>query len=553
MKKTIFFLSLYFALSGAILAQNNSWIWSTSAGTQDNEEGSSVMCMDGSNGTISAGHFSGSDIIFPSGMYSNVNPGFKDFYVVQYDQTGNIVWIKLGHGNKDEYITGICQSSNGNFFIAGIYTSDTLIMGNNTLVKPSGNNSDIFLAKLNSNGNVQWLKGFGGSSYEIAIQLESDFNGGVILSGNYFGNGFSIGSTVLDFTGGKEAFIARIDGSGNGIWAVSSIGQLDESISDFTVHPVNGIDFCGSFNSYNSLFATSGLYNTSFDSTSDLYYGNMDLQGNINFINSLTGVGEDNGGHIEIDPSGNILLAVYSNSDIIEFENSQITLDGGNPCVLLCEINQSNTVIWSQVLPCSGLVEVSGLELNPVSGNLYLALNYGVPNSQAATLTADSQQFTSQGYYDLFLSEWDLNGSLIEGQSLGGMFNEKWNSISLSLQTGWLHTTGYYESPTLFLCTYPLQNSGSHDAFTAVYGDVTTTASEEIRDNNNLMLFPNPSSGVVKLLNFKSGSKIEIFDSAGRIAQFSIHDGFITIHQKGIYSVKITEANRTSVKKLIIN
>jgi len=553
MKKSIFLFLLFVTLSGAIIAQSNSWIWSSNAGTQSNEEGTAVMFEDGTNATISAGFFSGSEIIFPIGMYSNSSPGFKDFYVAKYDQSGNIDWIKFGHGNKDEYITGICPGSNGYFFISGVYTSDTLVMGNNTLIKPNGNNSDIFLAKLNSNGNVQWLKGFGGSSYEVTVKMESDLNGGVILSGNYYGNGFTLGSTTLDFMGGKEAFISRFDGTGNPLWVVTSTGNINESFTDFTVDPVLGINLCGNFNSSYASVNNYSIYNTTFDSTSDLFYGNIDLQGNVIWVNSLIGAGEDNNGFIQIDPLGNTCMAFYSTSDMIEFENSQVTLDAGNPCVLLCQFNQANSVIWSQVLSCSGMVEISGLKINPQTASLFLLLNYGTLNSQTSTLTASSQQFTSQGYSDLFLSEWDNNGLLISGESDGGMFNEKWRSVSYCPQTGWIHTTGYYESPILQLGNYTMQNSGIHDAFSAVYGDISTTTTELSFQSQDLTIFPNPSQGWVTISEWTEGTNIEVFDCTGKALSITNHAGNFNIPQKGIYMLRISSSEKTVVKKLVIN
>jgi hypothetical protein len=553
MKKSVFFLSLYFALSGVILAQTNSWIWSSNAGTQANEEGTAVMFEDGTNGTISAGLFSGSEIVFPTGMYSNSSPGFKDFYVVNYDQSGNIDWIKFGHGNKDEYITGICPAANGYFFISGVYTSDTLVMGNNTLIKPNGNNSDIFLAKLNSNGNVQWLKGFGGSNYEVTLKMESDFNGGVILSGNYYGNGFTLGSTSLDYSGGNETFISRFDGLGNPIWAISLNGTQNEKITDFVVDPTQGISFCGNFNSNYASFNNYSLYNTALDSTSDLIYGNIDLQGNINWVKNLLGTGNDENACIQIDPMGLCYLAVFSTSDMIEFENSQITLDAGNPCVLLCQFNQSNSVIWSQVITCSGIIDISGLEFNPQSSSLILLLNYGTLNSQTSTLTASSQQFTSQGYTDMFLSGWDNNGILLSGESIGGMFNEKWRSVSYCPQTGWIHTTGYFESPILQLGNYTMQNSGIHDAFSAVYGDISTSTSELNFQSQDLTIFPNPSQGWVMISEWTEGTNIEVFDCTGKALLITNHAGNFNIPQKGIYIVRISSSERTIVKKLVIN
>ena len=114
----------------------------------------------------------------------------------------------------------------GNTFIAGGLEA-TIMLGSTMLFIPAGGSEvDIYLAKLDAKGNVQWAQQFGSQQDQIGngLALAVDVNGDVVLSG-YF-----LGQDKIDFGAGSIAagpFLAKFDGSGVPQWSMSLGSSLN--------------------------------------------------------------------------------------------------------------------------------------------------------------------------------------------------------------------------------------------------------------------------------------------------------------------------------------
>ncbi len=88
----------------------------------------------------------------------------------KFDDDGNLEWIKVFGGVRDDYFSNCAQASNGDYVIIG-YTES---FGNA--------HGDYYLVKTDSLGNLKWQKTYGGSNIEIgaAILISND---GYVLGG----------------------------------------------------------------------------------------------------------------------------------------------------------------------------------------------------------------------------------------------------------------------------------------------------------------------------------------------------------------------------------
>ncbi len=138
------------------------------------------------------------------------------------DSNGNWLWAKQAGGTSEEWGIGVAVDSNGNSYVTGFY-QESATFGTITLTSSGGN--DIFVAKLDSNGNWLWAKQAGGTSYDEGVSIAVDTNGNSYVTGDFSGSA-TFGTTTLTSSGEGDIFVAKMDISGNWLWAQQAGEQI---------------------------------------------------------------------------------------------------------------------------------------------------------------------------------------------------------------------------------------------------------------------------------------------------------------------------------------
>ena len=104
------------------------------------------------------------------------NHGNDDYWITKINPTGNVEWQKSLGGNQNDRPNGIQQTQDGGYIVAGSSTS------NNGDVSGNHGNSDFWVVKLNSVGNITWQKSLGGSDLDIGRSIQQTSDGGYIVA-----------------------------------------------------------------------------------------------------------------------------------------------------------------------------------------------------------------------------------------------------------------------------------------------------------------------------------------------------------------------------------
>ncbi|MBK7040800.1 MAG: hypothetical protein IPH46_10095 [Bacteroidetes bacterium] len=99
---------------------------------------------------------------------------------------------------------------------------DSVKFGNTTLT--SAGDHDMFIAKMDSTGQWIWAKNAGGQDFDAATSIAVDYQGNVLICGG-FGGSFQMGATTLTAIGLNDVFVAKLDSSGNWLWVSTAGGQ----------------------------------------------------------------------------------------------------------------------------------------------------------------------------------------------------------------------------------------------------------------------------------------------------------------------------------------
>jgi len=199
------------------LAKYNSegaLMWVRQAGGTDDDCGAALTVKNGNiyiAGTIIRMAFFDDDT-----LYCGYDVWSEDIFVACYSPGGDCMWAKLGAGDKRDYVNDIHADPNGDIYITGTFTSGTLTFGSTDIFRSAGS---MYVAKFNPNGDLDWARANGTSSYVHGQGVAADANGNYYVTGYYTG-AVSFDSTALSNYGDYEDFfLTRFDPEGNCCWA----------------------------------------------------------------------------------------------------------------------------------------------------------------------------------------------------------------------------------------------------------------------------------------------------------------------------------------------
>jgi hypothetical protein len=135
--------------------------------------------------------------------------GFADVWVFKLDKNGNKEWDRAFGGSKYNGASSIQQTTDLGYIVAG-YTES----------KGAGKR-DVWIIKLDKNGNKEWDKTFGGSKYDEAKSIQQTSDGGYIVAGY----------TELKGAGQDDAWLIKLDKNGNKEWDKTFGGSEKDGFS----------------------------------------------------------------------------------------------------------------------------------------------------------------------------------------------------------------------------------------------------------------------------------------------------------------------------------
>ncbi len=169
--------------------------------------------------------------------------GQRDLFIARLDPNGNFIWAKSEGSVANDELYGVAID-NPRIYYTGIF-NDNFTMGPISVNTYGG--QDILVACTDTAGNYLWATANGGgSSDDIGYDVATDHNGGVYVSGNYNGPA-TFGSTNL--TGQNGAFLVKYDIISIQQWVKkvvgSAVGASGKSLSANTSPEiVMGSSFC---------------------------------------------------------------------------------------------------------------------------------------------------------------------------------------------------------------------------------------------------------------------------------------------------------------------
>lgn len=177
------------------------------------------------------------------GIFSITAIDSDDTLVARYSHDGNCLWVEQA-GPK--YPNAIFTDSQGNSYVTGKFFGEA-VFGSFTL--ESWGNCDIFVAKIGPMGSWLWAKNAGGPSDDgdgIGIGANSDND--IFITG-YFEDTVAFGEFILTSYGERDIFVTKMDSQGNWLWAEQAGGSAQDTGKDICIDQYGNSFVTGLFSS----------------------------------------------------------------------------------------------------------------------------------------------------------------------------------------------------------------------------------------------------------------------------------------------------------------
>lgn len=199
---------------------NGRYEWVEAAGGSGYDSGINIEAApDGE--LIWAGYYTEEARMFERRVASE---GYEDIFVMKLEEDGSVNWLATAGGEMSDIANDVSIDPSGNVLVTGSFEGAAQFDG--VTVKSSGA-SDIYLAKYNSEGAIQWVRQAGGREDDEALSVATDEYGNSYLTGGFEETAW-FDNTALESVGAEDLFLARYDANGSLVSVGSEGGeQLD--------------------------------------------------------------------------------------------------------------------------------------------------------------------------------------------------------------------------------------------------------------------------------------------------------------------------------------
>jgi hypothetical protein len=146
-----------------------------------------------------------------TGNKSSGNLGVRDIWVVKIDANGNKLWDHTFGGTSVDYFAALQLSGDGGYLLGGSSASGP---GGN---KTSANfgDQDYWVVRIDANGNKLWENSFGGTAYDYLAGIQATSDSGYLLAG---GSQSGVSGNKISPGDGNDYWLVKIDANGNKLW-----------------------------------------------------------------------------------------------------------------------------------------------------------------------------------------------------------------------------------------------------------------------------------------------------------------------------------------------
>jgi len=303
-------------------------------------------------------------------------------------------------GNSYDYAYSIQQATDSGYIVAGYSTSFDWP-------------DNVYILKLDSNGNLAWQRTYGGSGYDFGFSVDQTTDGGYIV----------VGGTSSFKVSNLDVYLLKLNSDGSLAWQNTFGGNIDDYALSVQQTTDGGYIVAG----------VTGLFESG---SSDAYVLKLDSDGSLEWQKTFGGSGNDWASSIQQTTDGGYIVAGVTTS-----------FGAGDCDVYVLKINPDGSLAWEKTFGGNGEDQAASIQQTTDGGYIVA----GVTTS-----------FGASGY-DVYVLKLNSDGSLAWQKTYGGSGSDLANSIQQTTDGGYIvaGNTWPFGAGNYDVCVLKLNSDGS--------------------------------------------------------------------------------------------
>lgn len=452
--------------------------------------------------------------------------GVRDAFVMKLTPAGEIEWLQTFGGSRSDSPNSAVETTDSAILVAGRTDSgDGDFEDGNEFVE------DIFVIRLSSSGETEWLHTFGGTDYDAANAIAATDDGGSIVTGE-------ISSGDGDFDGldpnNFDIFAMKLSPSGEMEWIELFGGSATDTGHDIIQTDDGGYILTGSAGSLGGDFdgLTQGLY--------DIFAIKLSPEGDTEWISTFGGMDTDIGNSVLQVQDGGFLITGVAESDDLDFEGIH---PGGSSGIFAIKLDASGETEWINAYGGTN-IDISAASTLAQNGGFVLT---GTTMSEDGDFEGVGSDLSNMNAFAMHIA---ADGDVVWVQTYGAGGFDIAESVGTTADGGYVLTgsttsgDGYFEGA----------DPGSFDVFmitTDAEGNITTPTSvdPEITEIPTAFTleqnYPNPFNPATTIeygLPEPSHVTLEVFNITGQRVSVLVDE----VQQQGTHQVSFDATGLSS-------
>ncbi len=379
--------------------------------------------------------------------------GLSDMFVAKLDTDGKVLWARRFGGTSDDNLTDIAVDPLGNVYVTGAFQG-TVDFGNGPLVSAGG--TDVFLIKLDSAGATLWSKRYGDNSSQTSMALAVDPVGNVLVAGGFFGT-LDMGTGGLVTAGGSDAFLAKVNPMGTTLWAKSYGDAAAQSILGVGADSVGNIRVVG--NNTGTIDLGGGPLVTA--GGTDMFVAKLDAGGGAHVWSK--GIGDvaiqSAFAGAPVDADGSMTLGGRF-LGTLDLGSGPVMAGGMGENYFVAKLDTSGKALWVTAVPTE-TIKQSGAVGADAQGNVLMTSHVDISVEIGG-------QSVMAGADDLLVMKFDaMTGAPVWGRVIGAPNAQLGRGITADDKGNVLVTGSFEDSIDFGVGNGPLLSKGVSDMFVA--------------------------------------------------------------------------------------
>jgi len=352
------------------------------------------------NGVVMAGH------TLSNNWDVSGNHEDYDAWVVKLDSTGAIQWQKCFGGSGWEEAKSIKHTEDGGYVFTGFATS---VDGDLTINHGS---FDLWVVKLDSLGNIEWQRTYGGSGEDLGYSISPTVDGGYIVSGETQSNN----GDVTGFHGTLDCWVLKLNFEGKIEWQKAIGGvAIDRTVEVQQTMDEGFIVLGEAYSNGGDVSGNHGLR--------DFWVVKLTSAGEILWQKAIGGSNEDYAGSIIQTDDGKYVITGETQSN-----DGDVNGNDGGADIWVVKIKEGGEIEWEKTF--GGTMAEAGISIQQTEEGGFIVAGYAWSNNGDVTGVKGKND-----YWVIKLSPESSSTTTPKSTPITIYPNPAYNTITLSLPT----------------------------------------------------------------------------------------------------------------------